>query len=140
MLIHPLESGPRAEFVHVTDREESADASIFATSYQKFIEQPAYAKHVARLMAYLEMASQSGLEVLSSDQCHEVSKSEKIYEFVAGRLRLLFFKARSGKIVVCSHIFLKTTQSTPPAEVRKAVRLRKRFEQAEDSGLIIRVE
>lgn len=140
MLIHPLESGPRAEFVHITDREESADDSMFAASYREFAGQRAYKAHVARLVAYFELAAQSGLEALSSEQCHEVSKKDKIYELRAGRLRLLFFKARSGKLVVCSHIFLKATQATPPAEVKQATRLRTKFEKAEDQGLTVRVK
>ncbi|WP_230180684.1 type II toxin-antitoxin system RelE/ParE family toxin [Aquabacterium sp. CECT 9606] len=82
-----------------------------------------------RLTAYLERISTDGISCLNSAQFHLVDKAEKIYEFVAGDLRLLFFQASSGKVVVCTHLFLKKSQKTPLSEVSKAISWKKRYDR-----------
>ena len=86
--------------------------------------------HKQRLLAMIELAATSGLDALSTEQCHLIDKNEKIYEFIAGKLRIPFFKLDSGKVVLCTHVFLKKTQKTPTTEVQKAVRLKKKYENA----------
>ena len=39
-------------------------------------------------------------------------------------------------MVVCTHMFLKKTQKTPPKEVSKAIRAKKDYEQADKAGLV----
>ena len=78
--------------------------------------------HKFRLMALMELAAQQGLEALSMDQCHLIDGEHKVYEFRAGRLRLPFFKLASGKVLIATHVFLKTTQKTPRSEVEKVIR------------------
>lgn len=87
--------------------------------------------HKQRLLAMIELAATNGLEALTTEQCHIIDKNEKIYEFIAGKLRVPFFKLDSGKVVLCTHVFLKKTQKTPTTEVQKAVRLKKKYEKAD---------
>lgn len=83
-----------------------------------------------RLLNYIDLVARGGLSALNSSQFHLVDRSNKIYEFIAGDLRLLFFQANSGSFVICSNMFLKKTQKTPPQEVAKAVKAKVRYEQA----------
>ena len=77
-----------------------------------------------------------GPQALNYAQCHPVDTNNKIYEFISGRLRVLFFQATTGRMVICTHMFLKKTQKTPPQEVNKAIRAKKEYEQAEKAGLV----
>lgn len=133
-----LQPGARAEFVHLTDDGMSEDDSDLAISLGRFIQQSKTSAHAKRLLAYMEHASGAGLESLSAKQCHEVNKEKKIYEFVSGNLRLLFFKAHSGKFVICSHVFVKKTPKTPLNEVNQAYRLKINFENAVNSDTLKR--
>jgi phage-related protein len=78
--------------------------------------------HKFRLLALMELAAQQGLEALSVDQCHLIDGEHKVYEFRAGRLRLPFFKLASGRVLIATHVFLKTSQKTPRSEVDKVIR------------------
>lgn len=54
---------------------------------------------------------------------HNVEASHKIageiWELIAGRLRVLWFYDE-GRVVVCSHGFVKRTRKTPVAEIERA--------------------
>ncbi len=86
--------------------------------------------HKQRLLALIELAAHEGLDALSIEQCHLIDRNEKIYEFRSGRLRVPFFKLESGKVVLCTHVFLKKTQKTPKTDVLKAARWKKTYENA----------
>lgn len=90
----------------------------------------AYAASGRRLLAYFGQMAEKGPGSFSSDQVHIVDAPNKIYEFVAGRLRVLFFYSSTGKMVVCSHLFVKKTQKVPPTEVASAVAQKKKFDAA----------
>ncbi len=66
---------------------------------------------------------------LGTDFYHCVDPDGSIYEFRKGGLRLLCFEA-DGAIVVCSHVFRKQSRKTPESEVRRALSLKKRFDEA----------
>ncbi|UUZ69636.1 type II toxin-antitoxin system RelE/ParE family toxin [Polaromonas sp. P2-4] len=87
-------------------------------------------------MAYFTQVAGTGPQALNSAQCHQVDANNKIYEFISGKLRVLFFQGSTGSVVICTHMFLKKTQKTPPKEVNKAIRARKEYEQAEKAGLV----
>ena len=89
-----------------------------------------------RLLAYFMQVAAAGPQALNTAQCHQVDANHKIYEFIAGKLRVLFFQGATGRVVVCTHMFLKKTQKTPDKEVNKAIRARKDYEQAEKLGLV----
>lgn len=89
-----------------------------------------------RLLEYFKYVANGGPQALNTAQCHQVDANNKIYEFSAGRLRVLFFQSATGRMVICTHMFLKKTQKTPPKDVNKAIRAKKDYEQADKAGLI----
>lgn len=89
-----------------------------------------------RILEYFKQVAAGGPQALNTAQCHQVDANNKIYEFIAGKLRVLFFQSAKGSLVVCTHMFLKKTQKTPPKEMSKAIRAKKEYEQAEKAGLV----
>lgn len=89
-----------------------------------------------RLLAYFSQVAAGGLQALNDAQCHTIDGKNKISEFVAGQLRVLFFQGAKGNMVICSHVFLKKTQKTPPKEIEKAVRAKQAYEKAEAAGQV----
>ena len=59
----------------------------------------------------------------------------EIWEFVAGRLRVLWFYDE-GRLVVCSHGFVKRTQKIPPGEVDRAQAAYAAYQAAKKAGLL----
>lgn len=49
-----------------------------------------------------------------------------LFEFRKGRIRIAWFYDE-GMLVVCTHGFVKKTQKTPPAEIRKAMSVHDRY-------------
>lgn len=82
-----------------------------------------------RLLILFETVAADGLSALSSSQFHLVDKEHGIYEFIAGRLRVLFFKGASGQMVICTHLFMKKGQKTPEEEKTRAINLKKRHDK-----------
>ena len=95
--------------------------------------------HVAsadRLLNYFAKVAECGIDALNYKQCHVVDSKNKIYEFIAGKLRVLFFSGTPKSVVVCTHLFLKKTQKTPPSEIARAIRAQTQYEAARLNGRI----
>lgn len=75
---------------------------------------------VAGILTTIENFSTSGLELITSEQCHNVNDDATIWQFRRGRLRILWFYGEDGRVIICSHGFFKNTQKTPKHEVRRA--------------------
>lgn len=84
----------------------------------------------------------SGPKALGSGLCHEVTVQgePKIFQFIKGRLRVLWFYGRGEKVIICSHGLFKKTQRTPRPEVEKALALRKEYFDAEKNNNIILID
>ncbi len=52
-----------------------------------------------------------------------------IWEFIQGRLRVLWFYDE-GKLVICSHGFVKKRQKTPAGEIERAQENQRRYSEA----------
>ena len=102
----------------------AASADVTATSSRL-----AKVARIADLLALFELVAADGLSALNSQQFHLVDSKHGVYEFIAGRLRVLFFKGKSGQLVICTHLFMKKSQKTPDDEKEKAVKLKKRYEK-----------
>lgn len=89
-----------------------------------------------RILEYFKQVAAGGPQALNTAQCHQVDANNKIYEFISGKLRVLFFQSAKGSLVICTHMFLKKTQKTPPKDVNKAIRAKKEYEQAEKADLV----
>ena len=92
---------------------------------------------VSGMITLFERAAIAGPRALPKTLVHEAG--EGIWEFVKGKLRVLFFEV-DGRLVVCSHAFRKKTQQTPSRERDKAIRLRQRYEAARLGGTLEFIE
>ncbi len=95
-----------------------------------------YAASRNRLLEYFRQVADGGLQALNDAQCHTIDNKHKVSEFIAGRLRVLFFQGASGNMVICSHMFLKKTQKTPPKEINRTIKAKKEYDQAEQDGRV----
>jgi len=89
-----------------------------------------------RMLNLLERVSQEG-PPRRTEVSHQL-KGE-IYQFVQGRIRVLYFYDRD-RIIVCTHGFMKSSQKTPKREIEKAEELRARYfkAKAKDSFVIFK--
>jgi hypothetical protein len=117
--------------------QEKGDGSLFCSLIDDFTEiEASYEASRNRLLEYFKHVAIGGPQALNSAQCHQVDANHKIYEFIAGKLRVLFFQSTKGSLVICTHMFLKKTQKAPPKDVTKAIKAKKEYEQAEKAGLV----
>jgi len=127
----------RAKFHVGAVVQEKGDGSLACSLIEDFNDiEATYEKSRDRLLEYFKYVASGGLQALNSAQCHQIDANNRIYEFIAGKLRVLFFQSARGNLVVCTHVFLKKTQKTPRKEVSKAIRARKEYELAEKAGLV----
>lgn len=95
------------------------------------------------LEAQLEPDGRAMLRLLSfvaeQGPPHNVEISHKIdgdiWELIAGRLRVLWFYDQ-GRLVVCSHGFVKRTRKTPSREIDKAQAVFDAYQSAKRSGTL----
>lgn len=78
------------------------------------------------LTVILKHIAENGLQNTAA-WVHEASKSEKIYEFCKGSLRLFFFHGEGNCIAVCTSGLLKKGQKADKSAVNKAANLRKDY-------------
>jgi phage-related protein len=63
----------------------------------------------------------------------------ELSEFILGRFRVLWFREESGRVVVCTSMFMKKTQATPEHEKTRARNLRRAYLEAKrDQRLTVR--
>ncbi len=88
---------------------------------------------VRRLLAIIDNAASSldGPRLLPKDICHRVNDKHAINEFIAGRLRLLwFYSPAARKVVVCTTVFMKKSQKTPKKYIAAAITAKETYEKA----------
>lgn len=90
----------------------------------------------SRLYAYFDMVATDGLSILNTAQSHQINATHGIYEFIAGRIRVLYFVGEPRNVVICSHMFVKKTQKTPQVELNTAVQVKKDYDKAQAKGLV----
>lgn len=116
---------------------EKGDGSLSCSLFEDLSEiEASYEASRDRLMSYFKQVAILGPRALNAAQCHQVDANNKIYEFISGQLRVLFFQGTQGNMVICSHMFLKKTQKTPPKELRKAIKAKGQYLQAEKIGRV----
>jgi len=98
-----------------------------------------YHASAAGLIRLIEQITESGLDGLSTKQFHLVDAENKIYELIKGDIRLLCFKGHANLLIVTTHAFIKKTQKTPENDKNKAIRYKKKYQQAHDQKQIILV-
>jgi hypothetical protein len=89
-----------------------------------------YHGSVVNLVAMLNTISDGSLNprLLPDDKCHQIDKNNKIWEFIAGDIRVTWFYTK-GKIIICSEGLIKKSKKTPKKVIDKAVNLKKLYKQ-----------
>ncbi len=82
-----------------------------------------FQSNISGLMVMMERHSKHGCETFNTEQCHYVDQSEKIYEYIKGRLRFFWFEDED-RVIVCTHGIVKKSQKTPKREIDKALRVK----------------
>src|SRR4030066_2271851 len=85
-----------------------------------------------RMASILERTAKEGPS-RRTEISHQIE--DEIYEFIQGRLRVLWFYDE-GSLVVCSHGFVKKTRKTPRPELRRAKDTRRRYFDDKTKGKI----
>lgn len=90
---------------------------------------------VAGMLVLIENVSKGplGPKELGGDLCHPIDKKNGIYEFIKGQIRVLWFEDE-GKVIVCTHAFLKKSPKTPKTEIEKARSIKTRYQNAKAQG------
>lgn len=98
----------------------------------------------SRLFAILSRASTEhlGPNQFPVEMSHLASNKEKIYEFIAGDLRLLwFYSPHEKRVIICSAAYLKKTQKTDKKLIANAIEIQKQYSLAyQDGNISILVE
>lgn len=92
------------------------------------------------MFQYFERFADLGQSAFNDATCHYVDKDEKIWEFIKGDLRILWFYAGHDKIIVCSHGFRKSGQKTPASQKVKAIAAKNKYLADKASNNIVVVE
>jgi phage-related protein len=93
-----------------------------------------YKSSVVGMLALFEHVADYGIQHLSDKLSHQIDANNKLYEFIKGKLRVIYF-VDAGKIIVCTHGFNKTqSQKLPKAESEKAIRLKGMYELQKKSN------
>ena len=79
-----------------------------------------------RMLALLERVAEAG-PPRNTEVSHKLD--DDIWEFIQGRLRICWFYD-AGRVVICTHGFIKKSQKTPAAEIRKAATRREAYLKA----------
>lgn len=90
----------------------------------------------AKFSAIWSRVPAQGPHCLPDEIYHRVDDRNEIYEFVGKRYRALCFLA-DGRIVICSHLFIKKSQKTPAREKRRAIAVRERYLAAKKLGHVV---
>lgn len=83
-----------------------------------------------RMLVLLEKVALGG-PLRNDKQSHKIEGD--IWEFIQGRLRVLYFYDE-GRVVVCTHGFVKKTQKAPKGEIATANRVREQYLAAKRQG------
>lgn len=94
---------------------------------------------VAKFARIWKQIPHQGPHSLPSEMYHRVDEEHEIYEFRARDHRILCFLA-DGRVVVCSHVFLKQSNRTPASEKRQAIAVRIAYLAAKRAGELEIVE
>ncbi|WP_440064843.1 type II toxin-antitoxin system RelE/ParE family toxin [Pseudomonas syringae] len=86
-----------------------------------------YEKSLDGLLSLLAKFSEHGQRMLNDGICHEIDENEKLFEFIKGDLRLIWFYGKGNKIIICSHCFIKKGRKTPIAEKSIASKIKKEY-------------
>ena len=89
---------------------------------------------------YFERFAEHGSSAFNDAICHYADKEEKIWEFIKGDIRILWFYAGHDQAIICSQGFIKSGQKTPKVEKQKAIKAKTQYLNDKKNNNIIFVE
>lgn len=118
-----------SELIYPICAIEIDEQCLYLDEFIKHSNDASFVKHAQGMVKLFEKVATNpqGPRCLNDDQCHQIDKKNKIWQFTKGRLRVLWFYG-DGKLIVCSHVFVKRTKKTPKAELNKAVNIKRIYE------------
>jgi hypothetical protein len=100
-------------------------------------DDPAYGSYSVGLLDMLERVAKVGFEGFSSKQSHYINEDPKIFEFIRGPLRLIYFHGKDNNVVVSTEVVKKKSKKADKKVVKKAIQIRKDyFESIQNDTLI----
>lgn len=102
-------------------------------------DDPAHESQKLGLLDMLERAAEGGLQQFSSKQSHYINEDPKIYEFIRGPLRLIYFHGENNNVVVSTEVVVKKSQKADKKVVSKAKKMRKDYFEAIQNNTLIEV-
>ncbi|WP_175645509.1 type II toxin-antitoxin system RelE/ParE family toxin [Pseudomonas sp. KK4] len=96
---------------------------------------PNYEKSMDGLLSMLAKFSEHGQRMLNDGICHEIDENEKLFEFIKGDLRLIWFYGKGNKIIICSHCFIKKGRKTPSPEKAAATKIKREYFRLLDQNI-----
>lgn len=122
----------RFEVVEIADSDDSATSFLRDSEVQ-------WSGMVKGMKALWARYAEMGRQGMTADWFHEASRSEDIWQFRKGRLRVFCF-VDGGRLLILTHGAIKKTQKASIEEVNRAIAARDRYLVAKQRGLITRDE
>jgi len=130
--------GPKWDIVSVVSEEAGEETCALLDWFEQLESDGTFISNMDGMLNLMRhvATTESGPVELKDTQCHTVDDGQQIFEFIKGRLRVLWFYGKGNKLVVCSHGFVKKTQKTPKEEVKKCIRVKERYMRAHQDNNI----
>ncbi len=131
-------NSPKWDIVAVVEEEHGQQSCGLLDFFEQLEKSGGFNGSIDGMFALLEhvATSERGPNELSDKLCHLVDGKHQIFEFIKGRIRILWFYGEANKLIVCSHGFIKKTQKTPKEEVGKCVTIMERYQQAHQDNAV----
>ncbi|TKB08617.1 hypothetical protein [Desulforhopalus sp. IMCC35007] len=98
---------------------------------------PKYRGSLKGLFAILSLVAttQAGPTLLPKEKSHEANKKEKIFEFIAGDLRLFWFYAEhQRKVIICGCQHIKKTKKANKLEIDRIIKIKNGYAESYKAG------
>lgn len=97
-----------------------------------------FRKDLDRVRALFTHVAKNGPNQLPVELSHNIAP--EIFEFIRGRLRIVWFYGEGGRVVICSQGFVKKGQKTPRSEIKAAQRAKASYLTAFQGGVVEIIE
>lgn len=99
----------------------------------------AYASSRSGLLDMIDRVANNGFQQFSSKQLHYINEDPKIYEFIRGDLRLIFFHGQGNNVVVSTEVIVKKSQKVDKKVVNRAKEAYKDYFESVKNDTLIEV-
>lgn len=90
-------------------------------------ENSAYDSYTIGLLDMLERVGENGFQGFSSKQSHYINDEPKIFEFIRGPLRLIYFHGKDNNVVISTEVVVKKSQKADKKVVSRAIQAQKDY-------------